>query len=94
MKTESILKPPISKFLKSGKVKLSPGEEIGEHVTENREELLIILKGEATLIKEKSNKIHLRKNDTHYIKADIKHNVINETNKDLEYIYVVSLFNK
>lgn len=91
MKTESLIKPPISKALKSGKVILSPGEEIGKHVTEKREELLVVLKGTATLIEEgKSTELH--KGKTHYIPQGILHNVINKSDKELEYVYIVNLF--
>jgi len=37
--------------MKSARVILSPGEEIGEHVTENREEILLILRGEGSLVR-------------------------------------------
>ena len=40
MKTESLIQPPESVALKSRKVTLEPGEEIGEHVTKRREELI------------------------------------------------------
>jgi mannose-6-phosphate isomerase-like protein (cupin superfamily) len=91
MKTESLLRPPNSKFLKSGKVILKKGEEIGEHLTEKREELIIVLKGIATLIKG-DKKFELKEKQVHYIKEGIKHNVLNNSDEELEYIYVVSLF--
>lgn len=91
MKTRSLVKPPESKILKSSKVTLSPGKEIGEHTTNKREEFLIILKGTATLSKE-DKVIELKQGETHYIKENIKHNIKNNSNDVLEYIYVVSLF--
>ena len=91
MNTESILKPPTSQALKSGKVTLSPGESIGEHVTDKREELIIIVKGNATISKE-DEKIEVNEGNTHFIRENIKHNVTNNSDKNLEYIYVVSLF--
>jgi mannose-6-phosphate isomerase len=91
MKTESLIKPPASEALKSGRVILSPGEEIGEHVTEKREELLVVLRGTATLAKE-DERIELHKGKTHYIPEGIRHNVINMSDKELEYVYIVSLF--
>ena len=45
MESESLLKPPLSKQLKSGKVTLFPGEDVGEHITSKREEIIIVIKG-------------------------------------------------
>lgn len=91
MKTESIIKPPQSRSLKGGRVKLKPGEEIGWHTTDQREELIIPVKGKAT-VKIKEENIKLGPGQTYYVPEGIKHNVTNQENKELEYIYVVSLF--
>lgn len=91
MEYERIIQPPESKVLKSGRVMLKPGEEIGEHITEKREELIIILKGIAT-IKKSDKEYIVEQGDVFYIEESIKHNVINKTKSDLEYIFVVSLF--
>jgi quercetin dioxygenase-like cupin family protein len=91
MKYDSVIKPPKSRALKSGRVILEPGEEIGEHVTEAREELIVVLKGRATLIKERET-IEIEQGNTHFINEGIKHNVKNNSDQVLEYIYVVSLF--
>ncbi|MCK4550549.1 MAG: cupin domain-containing protein [Candidatus Aenigmarchaeota archaeon] len=91
MKTESLLKPPESKVLKSGRVILSKGEEIGEHVTDRREEIIVVLRGTATMMEE-SRESQLAVGQTHYIKEGVAHNVRNDSDDELEYIYVVSLF--
>jgi len=91
METESLLKPPASRALKSGRVRLAPGEEIGEHVTHMREELVFVLEGIATLIKE-GEEIELKQGQAHFIKEEVNHNIRNNSSADLEYIYVVSLF--
>lgn len=91
MDTQSIIKPPLSKNLKSGRVILQPGEQIGEHVTDKREELIVILKGTATLIKS-NEQVTLSQGQAHYIQENIKHNIINNSKETLEYIYTVSLF--
>lgn len=90
MKSQSLLKPPQSQRLKSGKVILTPGEEVGEHVTEKREELLIILKGQATLLIS-DEKFVLNAGETKYIPENTLHNVLNNSDQTLEYIYVVAL---
>ena len=93
MTTQSIIKPPASEILKSAKILLSPAEEIGEHVTEKREELLIVLKGSGVLVRQ-TEKIRIYAGETYYIKENILHNIINDTDKELEYIYVVGLKQK
>lgn len=49
MRYESLIKPPVSSVLKSGRVVLAPSESVGEHVTVQREELIIVLKGKAKI---------------------------------------------
>jgi mannose-1-phosphate guanylyltransferase / mannose-6-phosphate isomerase len=91
MKYSSIIKPPQSKKLKSGRVILKSGEDVGWHVTEKREELIIILKGKAKIFNEQEE-IVLKEKQTFYISEGKKHNVLNMGKTNLEYIYVVSLF--
>ncbi|MBN2422591.1 cupin domain-containing protein [Candidatus Woesearchaeota archaeon] len=90
MNSVSLIKPPKSRVLKAGKVSLSPDEEIDEHITLNREELIYILKGRATLFVE-GEKICLNEKEFYYIKKDIKHKVKNESNFVTEYLYIVGL---
>ncbi|MBN1502163.1 cupin domain-containing protein [Candidatus Woesearchaeota archaeon] len=91
MKTTKIVRPPESKALKSGRVVLCKGEEIGEHVTTDKEELIIVIKGKATLM-HGHDTFELKQGETHFIKEGVAHNVINYYDDELEYIYVVSLF--
>ena len=93
MNCESLIKPPKSRVLKSGKVLLKPGESVGEHVTEKREEIIIVLKGTATIIAEGSQKTIETKGFC-YIKEGVVHNVVNNSKDELEYVYVVSLFDQ
>jgi len=91
MEYNSIIKPPKSKCLKSGRVLLKPGENVGEHVTEKREELIIVLKGRARIVFGNET-INISEGETHFINEGVKHNVFNDSEKDLEYVYVVCLF--
>ena len=93
MKTESIINPPKSKVLKSGRVILLPGESVGKHTTKKREELIIVLNGIATIVKNKE-RFHLKAGEINYIKENVPHNIINNSNQKLEYIYIVGLFNQ
>ena len=91
MDSESILKPPISQALKSGRVRLEPGEEIGKHVTKDREEIIVVLKGEATMVMPGCEK-KVSEGGTHFVEEDVEHNVRNDSDQPLEYIYTVTLF--
>lgn len=90
MKTIPLIKPSQSSFLKAAKVLLSPGEEVGEHVTEGREEIIIVLKGEGILLKGEAS-VPLKEGRVHHIRENTRHNVKNTSARELEYVYVVSL---
>jgi mannose-6-phosphate isomerase-like protein (cupin superfamily) len=87
---ESSIKPPVSERLKFGYVSLKPGEEIGEHVTDNKEEVIFVIKGTATVIVEGED-FKVNENNLIYIPKNKKHNVKNTTSKDLKYVYAVAL---
>ncbi len=87
----SWLKPPVSNNIKSGYVLLHKGDEIGEHVTDNKEEVLYIVEGEATVTIE-GVKEYAEAGSMIYIPPHKKHNIQNEADEDLKYIYVVSHF--
>jgi len=88
---ESWLKPPLSQNIKSGFVLLHKGEEMGEHITENKEEILYIIEGEAAVVIE-GNIERAEAGSMIYIPPHAKHNVKNDSDEDLKYIYVVSHF--
>ncbi len=90
MEYKSLFKPPFSKSLKAGRVTLQPGESVGEHVTEKREEAIIVLKGTATLVVE-GKATELSRSQIFYIGPEKKHDVKNNDSTELEYIYVVAL---
>ncbi|OGG04842.1 hypothetical protein A2Z33_06060 [Candidatus Gottesmanbacteria bacterium RBG_16_52_11] len=89
MRYKSLVKPPVSRVLKSGLVVLKPGENVGEHVTENREEILIVLAGRASVMVN-GHTVTLPSGESHFIPVGTAHNVINRGRKELKYIYVVS----
>jgi mannose-6-phosphate isomerase-like protein (cupin superfamily) len=91
MNTVPLVRPPQSRLLKGGRVTLSPGEEVGEHVTENREEIIVVLRGTASLLKG-DEIIELNEGEAHFIEEGTRHNVRNSSDRELEYIYAVTLF--
>ncbi|MEW6170906.1 MAG: cupin domain-containing protein [Candidatus Omnitrophota bacterium] len=80
--------------IKSGFVMLRPEERVGEHITENKEELIIILQGKAEISFGKKNLFISRKDNIIYIPPETKHDVKNIGKDLLEYIYVVSPIKK
>lgn len=89
MKYENILDYSTSKRMKAGRVTLQPGEEVGEHVTEGREELIVVLKGTASVAEEGKESL-VQAGSTHYIHENARHNVKNASKEELEYIYAVA----
>ena len=93
MDYSSIFKPPMSQQTKCGRIRLMPGEEVGEHVTEGREETITVLKGTASVYIE-DQRMDIPERDVVFVKENVRHNVKNHTDSVLEYIYVVSLLKK
>ncbi|OGK62063.1 hypothetical protein A2334_04320 [Candidatus Roizmanbacteria bacterium RIFOXYB2_FULL_38_10] len=91
VQNESLLTPPLTIQTGSGFVLLHKGEEVGEHTTENREEVIYIIEGEA-MIEMEGEKEYLEAGSIAYIPPNKKHNVKNEADEDLKYMYVVSHF--
>ena len=85
-----IIAPPESKRLKLGCVMLKPGEDVGTHVTSNREEIILVLEGEATIISNNEEYI-ITKDQTFYVPPETEHNVFNKSDRDLKYVYVVTM---
>jgi mannose-6-phosphate isomerase-like protein (cupin superfamily) len=86
---KSLLKPPFSVRLRSGSVVLAPGEEVGEHKTEGREEAIIVLSGTATIVCE-GLEATVSAKMLAYIPPESVHNVFNRGTEPLEYVYLVT----
>ena len=91
MKHHPLFEPPATQQTKAGKVRLEPGESIGEHVTEHREEIIIVLSGTAT-ITANGQSTAVRAGNTYFIPVNTTHNVTNRIQEPIEYIYVVTHF--
>jgi mannose-6-phosphate isomerase-like protein (cupin superfamily) len=79
-----------SKYLR-GRVEIKkPGEETGAHVTEGKEEVIIVLEGTATVYYGKA-RLKVREGYSLFIAENILHNVRNEGRKPLRYVYVRSV---
>ena len=78
-----------ARVIKSGYVILKKGEEIGEHITDKREELIVLFQGEAKIVCEGRESI-VEAPSAIYIEPEKKHNVINAGDMDLKYVYTVA----
>ncbi|MFH1170442.1 MAG: cupin domain-containing protein [Candidatus Vogelbacteria bacterium] len=86
---QTLIKPPLSVGLRSGSVILRPGEAVGEHTTEGREEIIIILTGTATIICA-GEIFEVKEKQLAYIPPESVHNVINNSTAVVEYVYIVA----
>ncbi len=76
--------------LRSGCVVLAKGDEIGEHSTKEREEVLIVLEGKGELILGKGKKIRFEKGSALYVPPRTAHNVRNIGIKGLKYVFITA----
>jgi mannose-6-phosphate isomerase-like protein (cupin superfamily) len=85
---QSLLKPPKSYSLHSGRVYLKPGADCGQHNTGPQEEMLVFLSGNGQAdIGEKTFQVGAGK--IIYIPPQTIHNIKNTSDKPLVYIFCV-----
>ncbi len=84
--------PSLNKALKAGRIALGPGEEVGEHVTEGREEIIIVLKGSGSLVRA-GKEIPIKEGEVHYVGENVRHNVRGGP-EGTEYVYLVNLLGR
>jgi len=85
----SIIQPPDSLRLKAGAVRLGSKENVGEHSTKDFEELLVIISGVATVTVDEQKQT-VRAGETLYIPPHAIHNVQNDSDEPLQYVYVTA----
>jgi len=82
---------PETMGIKSGHVILKPGENVGEHITEAKEEVIIVLKGKAMILCGNDDEpIVACERSVVYVPPDTAHDVKNIGGDILEYIYVTA----
>jgi mannose-6-phosphate isomerase-like protein (cupin superfamily) len=81
---------PQTAGLRSGYVRLTPGESVGWHTTGKNEETLIILHGKGEARIEGSAGMPVAEHMVAYIPPATRHNVKNTGTELLEYVYVVA----
>jgi len=75
--------------MKSGYVVLKPNESVGEHNTEAKEEVIIILKGRAEVYISDCPLFCAEENHLIYIPPQTVHDIKNISEGDLRYVFAV-----
>jgi mannose-6-phosphate isomerase-like protein (cupin superfamily) len=81
---------PQTSGMRSGSVKLKPGESVGWHSTAGNEEALVILHGSGLANIEGHSDVPLKEKMLVYIPPATRHNVTNNGTQSLEYVWVVA----
>lgn len=81
---------PQTAGMRSGFVRLKPGETVGWHTTAKNEEALVILHGRGEVLIEGQSARPLVAAELAYIPPTTRHNVSNTGAELLEYVYVVA----
>lgn len=81
---------PQTTGMRSGLVRLKPGEAVGWHTTGQNEEALVILRGQGEALLEGHATLTLVGPGFAYIPPATRHNVANTGKELLEYVYVVA----
>ena len=81
---------PQTARMRSGFVRLSPGQTVGWHTTGKNEETLVVLHGKGTALIEGQPGLLFAAPALVYIPTATRHNVENTGSEPLEYEYVVA----
>lgn len=82
--------PPESVTMRSGYVVLQPSQSVGRHSTEIFEEMIIVLEGEGELLLGDGSVLGLRPHMVAYCPPGTEHDVRNNGDSPLRYIYIVA----
>jgi mannose-6-phosphate isomerase-like protein (cupin superfamily) len=82
--------PPETSTMRSGLVILAPGKSVGKHNTDNYEELVIILQGQAEMKITGGETLRLAAGYAAYCPCHTEHDVLNTGTGPLQYVYVVA----
>jgi quercetin dioxygenase-like cupin family protein len=81
---------PSTAGMKAGYITSKPGESVGEHKTEAKEESIIVLEGTADIYCEGKFLFTAQEKSLVYIPPEANHDIKNNSDKALRYVYVVS----
>jgi len=80
---------PETAGMKAGLVVLRPGESVGEHTTDAKEEAIVVLEGIAEVRVDDTPLFKAKKNNLIYIPPYTAHDVRNISRRNLKYVYIV-----
>lgn len=89
-----LMKDKESKKFSCGLVVLEGRKDVGEHSTENKEEVLVFIEGKAKVLIEKKKEHIIKAPSFVYIPPETLHNVINNSSEKLKYIYITTKLNE
>jgi mannose-6-phosphate isomerase-like protein (cupin superfamily) len=87
---QSLIKPPKTYGLHSGRVYLLPGADCGQHTTGPREEMLVFLSGAGIAVIGDEQELKIGQGKILYIPPQTIHNIKNTSDKPLVYIFCVT----
>lgn len=76
--------------MNAGLVTLAPGKSVGKHNTKDCEEMIIVLKGSGEMLINNDETIKMEDGFILYCPSDTEHDVKNNGEKPLKYIYVAA----
>lgn len=82
--------PPRTKGLRSGRVRLNPGEDVGVHSTKAHEEIVLFLEGIGTVTSENAEDFEASVGQAVYVLPHTEHNITNKGDTVLKYVFVVA----
>jgi len=81
---------PQTAGMRSGFIRLAPGQSVGRHSTGSHEETLVILHGSGEALLDDKKRISFTAPAAVYFPPSTFHNVLNTGRETLEYVYVVA----
>lgn len=81
---------PQTAGMRSGFVRLAPGQKVGRHSTAKNEETLVVLHGQGEALLDDGKKLMFTAPAIVYIPPQTHHDVLNTGKEKLEYVYVVT----
>ncbi len=88
---QSIMKPPVTCGMRSGRVFLEAGGECGWHSTGDCEELLVFLTGcGVAMVGDDGGEFSIGKGKITYIPPQTNHNIKNTSDEPLSYVFCVA----
>lgn len=84
---EKLITPDESQGLRSRAIVLPPGAEVGQHSSHDHEEVVVIVKGDATIVINGSEQ-QVAARHAVYIPPSTVHNIVNNSPRPLTYVYV------